>query len=409
MNGFERARSTLAQPHVAPFFTSNFIQFLCGQIAMLAMQWLITDLTESRLLISLVAFAQGGTVVLFSPIGGLIADRAPKRTLLIASRIGLVAILGVIAGLVSSESIHISHVWLCSIAGGLSIAVSQPASQTFVFDLVGRDRLENAIALNATFAGVAQVLGPAAGGALLAVAGVAATFLGSALGVGLSAGLLLAIPIAGRAAAGAPKPGLREMGEGFAWVWRDRGLRLVIIGCGMAIFNGALGTMRPVYARFVLDVGEVGLGGMAAASGAGTVLSALALAGLPRFRYIGLWIIGSMVGFAFCMVLYALAFSYHYILVIEFLLGAFGQIWHVTVIAGLQLVVPPELRGRVIALIFMIAQLGFIGVPMIGALADYAGDQIALGLFGAIPTVILIGILLFGFRLLKGVGEEEAI
>ena len=180
-----------------------------------------------------------------------------------------------------------------------------------------------------------------------------------------------------------------------------------MLGCAMAIFNGALGTMRPIYARFVLDVGEVGLGGMAAASGAGTVLSALALAGLARFRHIGLWIVASMLGFAVCMILYALAFSYHYILVIEFLLGAFGQVWNVTVIAGLQLVVPPELRGRVIALIFMIAQLGFIGVPMIGALADHAGDQLALGIFGAIPSVILIGILLFGFRLLKGVGEED--
>ena len=68
------------------------------------------------------------------------------------------------------------------------------------------------------------------------------------------------------------------MGEGFVYVWKDRGLRLVILACAMALFNGALGPMRPVFARFVLEVGEVGLGGMAAASGAGTILSAIALA-----------------------------------------------------------------------------------------------------------------------------------
>ena len=117
------------------------------------------------------------------------------------------AILSVIAGLVATETIHIYHVWMLSVAGGLAIAISQPASQTFVFDLVGRDRLENAIALNATSSGIAQVLGPAVGGAILAAFGVAATFAGSALGVGLSAGLLLAIPIAGRATAGSDKPG----------------------------------------------------------------------------------------------------------------------------------------------------------------------------------------------------------
>jgi MFS family permease len=407
MNGFGRARSTLALPYVAPFFASNFIQFLCGQIAMLASQWLITDLTESRFLITLVAFAQGGAVVLFSPVAGLIADRTAKRRLLIISRLMLLVIMATLGSLVVSGEILITHVWLCSIAGGITMALSQPASQTFVYDLVGRDRLENAIALNATSAGVAQVLGPAAGGAMLAALGVAATFMGAALGMGLSAGLLLAIPIAGRAAAAARKPGLHEMGEGFVYVWKDRGLRLVILACAMALFNGALGPMRPVFARFVLEVGEVGLGGMAAASGAGTILSAIALASLNRFRYIGLWIAGSMLGFSVCVLLYSFAFSYEYILVMEFLLGVFGQIWNVTVIAGLQLAVPPELRGRVIALIFMIAQLGFLGVPLNGILADRAGDQFALGVFGAFPTVILSLILLFGFRRLKSVGEND--
>ncbi len=408
MNGFGRARSTLALPYVAPFFASNFIQFLCGQIAMLASQWLITDLTESRFLITLVAFAQGGAVVLFSPVAGLIADRTAKRRLLILSRMMLLAVMAILGGLVASGEILIAHVWLCSIAGGITMALSQPASQTFVYDLVGRDRLENAIALNATSAGIAQVLGPAAGGALLAALGVAATFIGAALGMGLSAGLLLAIPIAGRAVATARKPGLHEMGEGFVYVWKDRGLRLVILVCAMALFNGAIGPMRPVFARFVLEVGEVGLGGMAAASGAGTILSAIALASLNRFRYIGLWIACSMLGFSACMLLYSFAFSYEYILVIEFLLGVFGQIWNVTVIAGLQLVVPPELRGRVIALVFMIAQLGFLGVPLNGILADRTGDQFALGVFGAFPRVILCGILLFGFRRLKAVGEDDA-
>ncbi len=407
MSGFGRARSTLALPFVAPFFASNFIQFLCGQIAILAMQWLITDLTESRFLISLVAFAQGGAVFLFSPVAGLIADRTAKRRLLIIGRMVLLVIMAIMSSLVVSGAILIVHVWLCSIAGGLAVALSQPASQTFVYDLVGRDRLENAIALNATSAGIAQVLGPAVGGALLAALGVAATFLGAALGMGLSAGLLLAIPIAGRAVAAARKPGLHEMGEGFVYVWQDPGLRLVILACAMALFNGALGSMRPVFARFVLEVGEVGLGGMAAASGAGTVLSAIALASLNRFRYIGLWIVVSMLGFSLCVLLYSFAFSYEYILVMEFVLGAFGQIWNVTVIAGLQLVVPPELRGRVIALIFMIAQLGFLGVPLNGALADRAGDQFALGVFGAIPTLILSVMLLFGYRRLKAVGEDD--
>ena len=120
MNGFERARSTLALPYVTPFFASNFIQFLCGQIAMLAMQWLITDLTESRFLITMVAFAQGGAVFLFSPVAGLITDRTAKRRLLIISRMVLLVIMAIIGSLVISGEIRIAHVWMCSIAGGLA-------------------------------------------------------------------------------------------------------------------------------------------------------------------------------------------------------------------------------------------------------------------------------------------------
>jgi MFS family permease len=174
----------------------------------------------------------------------------------------------------------------------------------------------------------------------------------------------------------------------------------------MALFNGAISSMRPVYARFVLDVGEVGLGWMSASHGAGTVLMAVVLAMLPRFRFVGLWITGGMFGFALCILLYSFAFSYSYILFVEFLLGATGQIWNVTVMAGLQLAVPEQMRGRVISMVFMAAQLGFVGQPIVGALADRFGDQIALGIFGAIPSVVLFLMLLTRSSVLRRVGES---
>ena len=243
---------------------------------------------------------------------------------------------------------------------------------------------------------------------VVAAVGVSSSFFVSGAGMFMAAGLLLAIPIAGRAVEGIERtPAIREIREGFAWVWNDRGVRLVLLVSCMALFNGAIFSMRPVYARFVLDVGEVGLGVMSGANGVGTVLAAVVMSMLPRVRYIGLWITGGMLGFGVCLLLYAFAFSFEYILLIEFLLGLTGQVWNVTVMAGLQLAVPERMRGRVIAMVFMVAQLGFVGQPIVGALADRLGDQIALGIFGVIPSVVLIGVLLLRTRVLMEVGERE--
>ena len=407
--GVGRIWSTLRIPHYTPFFVANFSQFLFSHVAMMAMYWLMTGLTDSRLYITLVSFFQGVTVFVLLPTGGVIADRVSKKNLLIAGRLGMVLLVVVMGLLVHAGVAQIGHLWVGSILGGVIMSLTQPATQTFVYDLVGRDRLENAVALNASAGGVANVLGPLAGGVTVAAIGVASSFFVSGVGMFLSAGLLLAIPVAGRVVAEVERQRpLQEIREGFGWVWNDRGVRLVMFASCMALFNGAISSMRPVYARFVLDVGEVGLGWMSTAGGAGTVLTALALSMLTRFRYVGLWITGGMFGFAVCIVLYSFAFSYSYILFVEFLLGVTGQIWNVTVMAGLQLAVPEHMRGRVISMVFMAAQLGFVGQPIVGALADRFGDQVALAIFGAIPSFVLLIMLLTCSRVLREVGESDS-
>jgi hypothetical protein len=98
--------------------------------------------------------------------------------------------------------------------------------------------------------------------------------------------------------------------------------------------------------------------------------------------------------------LYSFAFSFTYILVIEFMNGLSGQMWNVATFAGLQLAVPEAMRGRVISLVWMVVQLAPIGNLLVGALADAVGDQLALGIFGAIPVVVLSLLLLFGWSTL---------
>ena len=409
--GLGRALETFRLPHFAPLLGANFIQAFCGQIMMMAMQWLTIDqLTDERTLYFIIPFLQGGVAALLSPYAGVVADRVSKRALLIGGRLLLVVVVLSMAMLVWTELVTLTHVYIASLIGGVISAMMQPAGQTFVFDVVGRERVENAISLNATAGGIAQVGGPLAAGALLAVIGVAGSFFVGGAGLFLSASLLMAIPIAGKMAERMEETSTgADLRAGFAWVWRDAPVRLVMLGCTMAIFNGALGPMRAVYAKFVLDVGTTGLGWMGAAGGLGTMLAALWLTSMGGFRRPGVWIIGSLWAYALCLVLYAFAFSFEWILAVEFLAGVSGQVWNVTVMAGLQLAVPENMRGRVVGMVFTVAQLGFLGQPVIGFLADRIGDQWALGIFGAIPSVVLAGVLVFGMKRLRQVGQTKLV
>ena len=115
----------------------------------------------------------------------------------------------------------------------------------------------------------------------------------------------------------------------------------------------------------------------------------------------GLIIAGSMLCFAALIVLYAFAFSYEYILAVEFGTGVCGQIWMVATFTGMQMAVPEEMRGRVMGLVFMVVMLAPMGALLVGMLADAVGDQLAMGIFGAMPTLLLVAILAFGWRTLR--------
>ena len=105
-----------------------------------------------------------------------------------------------------------------------------------------------------------------------------------------------------------------------------------------------------------------------------------------------------MWAFALCLLLYSFAFSFAYILVIEFALGVVSQMWNTSTFAGLQMAVPAHIRRRVVSMVFMVVQLSFVGQPVVGILADKFGDQVALGIFGATPLTILGFLIIFGWN-----------
>jgi len=394
-------------PWYGAVWSSNLLQVFAGQVHFFTLQWLVTDLTESRTLLGLVIAIAGITVAVTSPIGGVATDRFARRNLLILGRVGMIAVVSVLALLVYADLILLWHIMLSAVFMGLLAAISQPATQSYVFDVVGPERTQTAVALNSAGMGIGQMTGPALAGILIAAGGIVGSWLCALLALSVAVVLLLPIPILGRSE-GEHRAPLRELREGFDFVIHNRPVLMAMLACAMAFFNGALFAMRPVFARHVLEVGSQGMGGLAAAAGLGTLLGAVGATLLPRFRRPGISIVVSMLGFSTCIFLYSFAFSYAYNLCVEFASGLFAQLWQISAFSGLQMAVPADLRGRVLGILFMLAQLAQVGGVFVGGLADRVGDQLAMGIFGAIPMVILLCLLLFARRSLSALGNEPA-
>lgn len=397
-------RRVFRSPGFGFVWSSNLLQFFGAQIHLFTLQWLVTDLTASRAALGTVVAIQGVMVALFSPMGGLAADRFDNRALLALTRLGNTALIVALVALLRSDWIPLGAIFAAAAAGGLLNAVGQPATQTLVFGVVDPTETQRAVALNLAGIGLGQMAGPALAGVLIAGGGIVASWSVAGAGLLVAAGLLWAVAAPVRAETERPNP-WRELRDGFVYVIATPPVLLGLCACLMAFFNGAIFAMRPVFARHVLGVGSEGMGAMAACAGLGTLLGALSATALPRFRRPGLAIASSMLAFSICVLLYAFAFSYAYILAVEFASGFAAQIWQISTFSGLQMAVPERLRGRVMGIVFMVAQLSLVGGAFVGSLADRLGDQLAMGIFGAIPVLALVLLIALGHRTLARLGE----
>ena len=396
-----RARAAREGSALAALLASNALQYACVVVAGFALQWLVMELTSSRTLLGAVAFAQGATAVALTPLAGVLADRRPRRGLIARARCALAAALLATAALIASGGIGLGSALTAAVIASALAAAIAPAVPAYIGELAAPGNLQRGIAIDTTGSALAQVLGPAAAGLLIPLAGVAAVYAGAGTGLVAAAALLLLVPLSERSPGSAAGSAWSSLRSAFAHVRAHPPLLLTLLGASLAVFNGALQVLRPVFARHVLEVGSQGFGWMAAAGGAGTLVASLAAAVLPPLRRYGVAITAAMLAYALCLVAYSYAFSLGYVLAIEFAAGVAGSLWTVWVISGFQLAVPEALRGRVLSLVLTLSNFGFVGYAPVGALADAIGDELAMRVFGLIPSAALLALLLFGYRTLR--------
>jgi MFS family permease len=260
------------------FFFGQLISVIGTWMQTTAQAWLVTDLTSSAFRVALVAVFQFLPVLFLSLVGGMIADRLPKRNLLVFTQIASALLAAILAVLVWTDRVELWQVYVLALCLGIVNSFDLPARQAFVVDMVGKGDLVNAVALNSALFNAARIVGPAIAGILIATVGVAICFAFNAVSyiaviVGLLMMRLKTVPRATN------RGGLAEMREGIAYVRTTPVLLLPIILVGfVATFGMNFNVWIPLLAKHELKTGAGEFGALTAALGVGSLIGALVLA-----------------------------------------------------------------------------------------------------------------------------------
>jgi predicted MFS family arabinose efflux permease len=365
--------------------TRNYRLFLAGQFVSLlgtwtrsvAQVWLVYRLTDSAVWLGVIAACQQLPLVVLASLGGSLADRYRRRTILVATQSASMVLSFALFALVASDVIRLPHMIAIAVLAGVVSAVDIPTRQSFVIELVGRERLTRAIAINSSMSMCAASVAPViAGYAVKAVGEGWCFFADGASFAAVIAGLLA---MRGLPERGSTRLAAARVVDGFHFVRDHADVRALLGLLAITALAGLpYGTLFPLLAHGDSRV----LGGLTAASGLGALLGAIALARRPASP--------RRVGIA-CALLGALlvGFALSRRLVIELALlvplGAATMIQVSATNSSIQMATPDALRGRVMALWAMIV-MGFapLGALVASSIATYVGPELPLAVGGAI-------------------------
>ena len=368
------------------FFVGQLISLTGSWIQNTAQGWLVYQLTGSKVLLGTVAAVGSLPMLLLSVWGGSVADRHPKRTVVLLTQTGMMLTAFVFAALVGSGRIQPWHILGLAAAGGVAMAFDMPARHAFMVEMTNREDLMNAVSLNSSIVNGTRVVGPAVAGLLMAQVGMTWCFLLNGLSfIAVIAGLLMMrlprfVPPA------EPASTARHVLEGFTYVAGHRRVRILLLLFGVVVvFGWSYSILLPAYATDILQLGESGYGALLSANGCGALLGALTVATYgnrvrPRLLILGgLWLFSAM------LVLLAVVRWFPLVLACM-VVGGWGMLLYFSTTNTLiQTHVSDEMRGRVMG----IWALVFGGMMPVGGLESGLLSQ-ALGVPWTIATGALV-------------------
>ena len=389
-----RATSAFRHRNYRLFFTGQGISLIGTWMQTVAQAWLVLQLTSDPLWLGVVAAAQFIPVLVFGLFAGVYADSLPKRKTLIATQAIKMALSTILAVLAFSDSATIPLLILLALAIGTVNAVDMPVRQAFSVEMVGREDIGNAVALNSAMFNGARVIGPAVAGITIGLVGVPWAFTIDALSflaVIVALALMRDAELLSPARIARPESVsdvMTQLREGLSYVRRTPIVLMSLLVIGLVSAVGMnFSVVIPPLAEGVLHSGATGYGFLMAASGLGSLLAALALAfrGAARPAFIG---IGAMIlGVSEIALGWSTVFALS--MVLMFAVGFGAILMAATVNTTIQLAVPDGLRGRVMSVYTTIfAGSTPIGGPVMGGIASLFGIAVSLAVGGVLSLAV---------------------
>jgi MFS family permease len=380
------------------FFAGQLISLIGTWMQTVAQSWLVYRLTGSTLLLGTVGFASQIPVFLVAPIGGTVADRSNRHRVVIATQVASMVLAFILAGLTLTHHIQVWQIMVLAAGLGVVNAFDIPARQAFLMDMVGREDLMNAIALNSSMFNGARILGPAVAGIVVAWVGEGWCFFANAVSyIAVIAGLLMMKleHLANLANQGSP---IEHILEGFRFVLGAAPIRAILMLLGLVSLVGMpYAVLMPVFASQILHGGARELGLLMGATGVGALLGALSLATRVGVKGLGRVIGLCAGGFGASLILFAFSKMFWLSLLLLVPVGFSMMVQMASTNTLLQSMVPDQMRGRVIAVYSMMFMgMAPFGAFFAGAIAHRAGAPWTVALGGA---ACIAGAAVFGMNL----------
>ena len=381
------------------FFSGQLISLIGTWMQNVAQSWLVYRLTGSSLLLGSVGFAGQFPVFLAAPLGGIVADRYNRQRVVIGTQVASMILALILAGLTLANRITIPEIFVLAALLGIVNAFDVPGRQAFLVEMVGKDDLINAIALNSSMFNGARIIGPAVAGLLVAKIGEGWCFFANAVSyIAVIIGLfMMHMPSREHRPEGSP---LAHVIEGFRFVQKTAPIRAILLLLGLVSLVAMPYTvLMPIFADKILHGGARGLGILMGATGVGALLGALTLATRTGVYGLGRWITFSCAGFGMSLVAFSLSRIFWLSTALLVPVGFCMMLQMSSSNTLIQAMVPDHLRGRVMAVYSMM----FIGMAPFGALFGGAlADRISAPVAVSIGAIAAVGgAAIFGIRLPK--------
>lgn len=388
------------------FWIGAFLSNVGTWMQAVAQAWLVLGLTNSSFWLGLDGFMATSPAFVFTLVGGAFADRIDRRRLLVYTQIvaGLAALS--LAPLVATNVVNRWMVLGFSFVTGCCMSLASPSYLALTYDLVGREDLANAIALNSTQFQLSRLVGPTLAGIAFRVVGLAGCFFANGLSFIAVVAALLMVRMDRRSNSDRPvvkeKSAIwRDIVEGFRYVRnRPRVSSLLLLASVNSLFGAPYFTLVPIYARDVFHLGETGLALMMGTAGGGAFFGALLVTYLGDFQRKGWFVLSGAILFGLCIMGFALSNRLMFSLFFLFGLGFAIVVSVALTNTLLQKLVTDEMRGRVMSM-FILSFMGTVPIANIaaGSASTHFGPQHTLAVGGLVVTVVATSVSIFNKRL----------